>query len=50
MNNTYQMNAEQLKNFAIGAKIPGVSLTRSTINGRLHPDNLSATLGLDHGI
>lgn len=44
MNNTYQMNAEQLKNFAIGAKIPGVSLTRSTINGRLHPDNLSATL------
>lgn len=44
VNTTYQMNAEQLKNFAIGAKIPGVSLTRSTINGRLHPDNLSATL------
>lgn len=43
-NTTYQMNAEQLRNFAIGAKIPGVSLTRSTINGRLHPDNLSATL------
>lgn len=44
INNTYQMTAEQLKNFAIGAKIPGVYLTRSTINGRLHPDNLSATL------
>lgn len=44
INTTYQMNTEQLKNFAIGAKLPGVSLTRSTINGRLHPDNLSATL------
>ncbi len=43
-NSTYRMNAEQLRNFAIGSKIPGVSLTRSTINGNLHPDNLSATL------
>jgi len=43
-NSTNQMTAEQLRNFAIGAKIPGVSLTRSTINGNLHPDNLSATL------
>ncbi len=41
---TNEMTAEQLRNFAIGAKIPGVSLTRSTINGNLHPDNLSATL------
>ena len=41
---TYYMSAEELKNFAIGEKIPGLSLTRSTINGNLHPDNLSGTL------
>ncbi|CAN5536626.1 hypothetical protein BH11CYA1_BH11CYA1_49770 [soil metagenome] len=44
LNQTSHMNAEQLKNFAIGAKTPGVTLTRSTINGNLHPDSLSATL------
>jgi nitrate reductase NapAB chaperone NapD len=44
LNQTYYMNAEQLKNFAIGTKTPGLTLARSTINGNLHPDSLSATL------
>lgn len=44
LNQTYHMNAEQLKNFAIGTKTPGLTLARSTINGNLHPDSLSATL------
>ncbi|MBA4078073.1 MAG: hypothetical protein C0508_23800, partial [Cyanobacteria bacterium PR.023] len=44
LSQTYYMSAEELKNFAIGEKIPGISLTRSTINGNLHPDSLSGTL------
>lgn len=44
ISSTYYMSAEELKHFAIGEKIPGISLTRSTINGNLHPDSLTATL------
>lgn len=40
----YQMNAEQIRNYAVGEKIPGISLVRSTLNGNLHSDQLSATL------
>lgn len=44
LNSIYQMNAEQIRNYAVGEKIPGISLVRSTLNGNLHPDQLSATL------
>lgn len=43
-NSIYQMNTEQIRNYAVGEKIPGISLVRSTLNGNLHPDQLSATL------
>ncbi|MDQ5964199.1 MAG: hypothetical protein QG625_353 [Cyanobacteriota bacterium erpe_2018_sw_39hr_WHONDRS-SW48-000098_B_bin.30] len=44
ISSVYQMNAEQIRNYAVGEKIPGISLVRSTLNGNLHSDQLSATL------